>query len=104
MRTMKCAKEWQERERTTLLLWQESGIHYYSEQDLKEAISDRLNANTNYCFHDWLKDIVKIVNKRCGNQKCFCDVDGTIYFTNGGFLKLADYLITHNLIKPEGCE
>lgn len=104
MTKMKFVAEREKRERDTLALWQESGVFYYSEKELKEAISTRLNTNTNYCFHDWLKDIVKIVSKRSGRRKCFCDVDGVIYFTSTGLDRIADYLIMHNLLKPEECE
>ena len=102
MKKMKFVEEKEKRDQYTLLLWQEHGITYYSEQDLKDAIADRLS--TNYCFHDWLKDVVKNVSRRCGRKKCFCDVGGIIYFNSTGLEKIIEYLVKHGFLRPEKCK
>ena len=101
MKKMKFVGEWEARNWLTLHEWRERGITVYSEDDIKEELLAIVHINTRYCFHDWLEDVIKQVKRNNGRVKCFCKVDGVLYFTDMGYEKIIKYLKKTEIIRPE---
>ena len=81
--------------------WKREEKTIYSEADIKQFVDDNVSVHTNYCFHDWINEIIKVVKRRCGSVKRFCLVDGKYYFDDIGYNKLIEYFESHEMIRPK---
>ena len=101
MKRMRFVGELEARDWLALNKWKELKIDYYSEDDIKQELLKSVNTNTDYCYHDWIDDIIRHAKKRSGATKCFCKVDGIWYFTESGYRKIIEHLKRCEIIRPE---
>lgn len=92
------------RNRETLERWKENNERFYTEEEIEPCVDKYVKKQTMYCYHDWLRDTIKTVNKRCGRRRCFCEVSGRHYVSEYGYHKLIDFFSRREMLFPEDAD
>lgn len=83
-------------------MWNDYGEEVFSNEDIPDWVSSRIK--TDMTLNYFLRSSLVVLKSKNGPRKCFCVVNGIMYFNKLGMRKIIDYFQHIGYVSEEEAE